>query len=114
VVEECDLPGRIRASAASSNKGLELHEIDDSNVLSYYNRPSETDLPQFNFPSEGFDLKSYIANLEVKIIQDALDNTGGVVAHAAKTLGLRRTTLAEKMRKHRIDRNTENAGCGAH
>jgi len=112
VVEECDLPGRIRASAASSNKGLELHEIDDSNVQSYYNRPSETNLPQFNFPSEGFDLKSYIANLEVKIIQDALDNTGGVVAHAAKALGLRRTTLAEKMRKHRIDRNSENTGCG--
>ncbi len=111
VVEECDLPGRIRASASSNNKGLKLHEIDDSNVQSYYNRP-DVDIPQFNFPSEGFDLKAYISNLEVKIIQDALDNTGGVVAHAAKTLGLRRTTLAEKMRKHHIDRHSENTGCG--
>jgi len=111
VVEECDLPGRIRASASSNNKGLEPHQIDDSNVQSYYNRPSEVDIPQFNFPSEGFDLKTYIANLEVKIIQDALDNTGGVVAHAAKTLGLRRTTLAEKMRKHHIDRNQECSVC---
>jgi len=112
VVEESDLPGRIRASAASSNKGLELTDIDDTNVQSYYNRP-EVEVPQFSFPTEGFDLKSYISNLEVKIIQDALDNTGGVVAHAAKTLGLRRTTLAEKMRKHHIDRQSENASARA-
>ncbi len=109
VVEECDLPGRIRASVSSGNVGLSLNQIDDSNVQSFYNRVSELDTPQFDFPTEGFDLKAYISNLEIKIIQDALDNTGGVVAHAAKTLGLRRTTLAEKMRKHHIDKKTEGA-----
>ncbi len=117
VVEETDLPGRIRASVSSGNEGLKLSQIDDTNVQSFYNRPSDIDTPQFNFPAEGFDLKSYISNLEIKIIQDALDNTGGVVAHAAKALGLRRTTLAEKMRKHHIDRNPESesaAGCSAY
>ncbi len=112
LVEESDLPGRIRASASSNNKGLEPHQIDDSNISSEYNRLTEAPAPQFNFPAEGFDLKIYMSNLEVKIIKDALDNTGGVIAHAAKTLGLRRTTLAEKMRKYHIEKSPHSSECG--
>ena len=112
LVEECNLPDKIMASASSENKGIELHDFDDNNVQPEYTSPASTALPQVNFPVEGFDLKTYISNIEIKIIQDALDNTGGVIAHAAKSLGLRRTTLAEKMRKHHIDRipdkNSEN------
>jgi sigma-54 specific flagellar transcriptional regulator A len=110
-VEERDLPGRIRASASSNNVGLNAAEVEECTNQVSYNRPPDIETPHFDFPTEGFNLKEYISNLEVKIIQDALDNTGGVVAHAAKTLGLRRTTLAEKMRKHHIDRNHENSGC---
>ncbi|MGB5398001.1 MAG: helix-turn-helix domain-containing protein [Gammaproteobacteria bacterium] len=54
-------------------------------------------------------MKSYISNIEVNIILDALNNSGGVIAHAAKSLGLQRTTLAEKMRKYHIDRNSTPA-----
>jgi len=111
LVEKSDLPGRIIASASSNNTGLQSHEIDDDTSESNYERPFELETPQFTFPSEGFNLKTYMSNIEVKIIQDALDTTGGVVAHAAKTLGLRRTTLAEKMRKHHIDRSTECSVC---
>lgn len=49
---------------------------------------------------DGIDLKSYIDALEYKYIQQALDHSGGVVAHAAQLLSLRRTTLVEKMRKY--------------
>lgn len=111
LVEESDLPGRIRASASSNNTGLKASEIDNTAVDTEYNRPSDIDTPQFNFPIEGFDLKTHISNIEVKIIQDALDNSGGVVAHAAKILGLRRTTLAEKMRKHHIDKVSVSQEC---
>lgn len=116
MVEVCDLPDRIRASASSNNTGLSSDDIEKCSVLTHEGPHRSTDIetPNFNFPSEGFDLKEYIANLEVKIIQDALDNTGGVIAHAAKTLGLRRTTLAEKMRKHHIDRSSENTKCGVY
>ncbi len=107
LVHESDLPNRIRASASSTNKGLQPEQIDDCNSQPQYNRPVVVDDGHFNFPVEGFDLKSYISSIEVKIIQDALDETGGVVAHAAKTLGLQRTTLAEKMRKHHIDKKPE-------
>jgi len=55
-------------------------------------------------PEDGLDLKAYLEGLEAGLINQALDRTGGVVARAARLLGVRRTTLVEKMRKHRIHR----------
>jgi len=55
-------------------------------------------------PESGIDLKEYIAGLEQSLIQQALDNTGGVVARAAEQLTIRRTTLVEKMRKYGMQR----------
>lgn len=51
-------------------------------------------------PKDGFDLKDHMANLEYSLIQQALDESDGVVAHAAKRLNMRRTTLVEKMKKY--------------
>jgi len=53
-------------------------------------------------PEEGFDLKDYLAKLECSYIYHALNDNRGIVAHAAKRLGLRRTTLVEKMKKYGI------------
>jgi len=63
-------------------------------------------LPNSNniLPEQGLDLKEHMNNLECSLIQQALDDTKGVVAHAAKRLNMRRTTLVEKMRKHDINR----------
>lgn len=55
-------------------------------------------------PDNGLDLKDHMARIELKLISDALERTQGVVAHAAQLLGLRRTTLVEKLRKYGIDR----------
>ena len=74
--------------------------MDDSAI----DVPDMNTIPKMHLPKEGFDLKTYISNIEVNIIQEALNKSDGVIAHAAKTLGLRRTTLAEKMRKYNIDR----------
>ena len=51
-------------------------------------------------PTAGLDLKDYLTNLERGLIQQALDECGGVVARAAEKLRVRRTTLVEKMRKY--------------
>lgn len=56
-------------------------------------------------PENGIDLKEYITGLEQNLIQQALDNCGGVVARAAEHLAIRRTTLVEKMRKYGMQRN---------
>ena len=45
----------------------------------------------------------------MSLIEQALDDCNGVVAHAAKKLQIRRTTLVEKMRKYRIQRPLEAA-----
>ena len=55
-------------------------------------------------PDNGIDLKEYITGLEQSLIQQALDDSGGVVARAAERLAMRRTTLVEKMRKYGMQR----------
>jgi sigma-54 dependent transcriptional regulator, flagellar regulatory protein len=55
-------------------------------------------------PDQGIDLREYIANLEMSLIQQALNDCGGVVARAAEKLCVRRTTLVEKMRKYDMSR----------
>ena len=49
---------------------------------------------------EGVNLKDMITDIEISMIKQALEQTNGVVAKAAETLGLRRTTLIEKMKKY--------------
>nr|WP_286293242.1 sigma-54-dependent Fis family transcriptional regulator [Methylomarinovum sp. IN45] len=61
-------------------------------------RPSAA--PAATLPEEGLDLKQHISSLEKALIRQALEETGGVVAHAAKRLKMRRTTLVEKLRKY--------------
>jgi sigma-54 specific flagellar transcriptional regulator A len=55
-------------------------------------------------PDQGIDLREYITNLEMSLIQQALNDCGGVVARAADKLCIRRTTLVEKMRKYELQR----------
>jgi sigma-54 specific flagellar transcriptional regulator A len=55
-------------------------------------------------PEQGIDLREYITNLEMSLIQQALNDCGGVVARAADKLCVRRTTLVEKMRKYDMQR----------
>ncbi|MGF1695888.1 sigma-54 dependent transcriptional regulator [Vibrio kyushuensis] len=57
-----------------------------------------------SLPPEGLNLKELLAELEVNMINQALDAQSGVVARAADMLGMRRTTLVEKMRKYNLQR----------
>jgi len=66
-------------------------------------------LPQVDWQGGGIDLKEFLAELEVGLIRQALEESGGVVAQAAKLLGLRRTTLVEKLRKYGIQRFEDEA-----
>jgi len=58
-------------------------------------------------PRDGIDLKQHLTDIEVALIEQALDECSGVVAHAANRLHIRRTTLVEKMRKYGIQRPEE-------
>jgi sigma-54 specific flagellar transcriptional regulator A len=65
--------------------------------------------PMEALPADGLDLKSYLSDLEVNLIRQALDEADGVVAHAATRLKMRRTTLVEKLRKYGLQRGQELA-----
>ncbi len=47
-------------------------------------------------------LKAYLENIETALIRRALHQCNGVIAHAARHLQIRRTTLAEKMKRYGI------------
>ena len=50
-------------------------------------------------PEQGVDLRAHLMVIERSLISQALQRSGGTVAHAARLLSLRRTTLVEKLRK---------------
>lgn len=76
----------------------EEFEFNESEVLA---EPSNT--PQ-RLPAEGLVLKEVLAELEINMINQALEAQHNVVARAADMLGMRRTTLVEKMRKYDLQR----------
>ena len=56
-------------------------------------------VPSVAFPEEGIGLGDYLANLERSLIQQSLERTGGNRHKAATLLGLKRTTLVEKLKR---------------
>ncbi len=103
LVQVQDLPEKYRMGAAFETPPPQvteelLAEPDGSMA------PAVTGTAVPQIPPGGLDLKSYISEMEKTLIRQALEESGGVVAHAAKLLGLRRTTLAEKMRKYGLSR----------
>ncbi|KAF1722426.1 sigma-54 dependent transcriptional regulator [Pseudoxanthomonas wuyuanensis] len=100
-----DLPAPAETEAAQPQPAVA--SASHSGVAAAETAPAHDRLPQ-----EGIDLREHIARIEMGLIRDALDRAGGVVAHAAQLLGLRRTTLVEKLRKYGVERDealaTEN------
>ncbi|HET8710167.1 MAG TPA: sigma-54 dependent transcriptional regulator [Spongiibacteraceae bacterium] len=94
VVGVQDLPKKFRHVEESDE---DLQSLDDD----HNGRPALASLDSMALlPVNGIDLKEYLTNLERNLIQQALDDSGGVVARAAEKLKTRRTTLVEKMRKY--------------
>lgn len=54
-------------------------------------------------PESGIDVRRYLANIEIGLIRQALEQSTGTISHAADLLGLRRTTLTEKMKKYGLE-----------
>ena len=77
---------------------------DEANALWNYDPDSEPVVATATFNSEGIDLKAHLADMEIQLIKQALDGSSGVVAHAAKLLNMRRTTLVEKLKKYGLQK----------
>jgi len=59
--------------------------------------------PSPDLAGDGLDLRSYLADIEVRLITRAMREAGGTVAQAARRLNMQRTTLVEKLRKHGLN-----------
>jgi sigma-54 specific flagellar transcriptional regulator A len=53
-------------------------------------------------PQSGVDLRKYLAEVEQRAIEKALENANGVVQKAADLLGMGRTTLVEKIKRFEV------------
>lgn len=91
VVDSKDLPARYQDGGAP--------DVSDRTARRIANAAAADELS-----GDGFDMKKYLTNIEISLIQQALSKTNNVVARAATMLNMRRTTLVEKMRKYDIER----------
>lgn len=101
VVDVADLPEKFREGIPVPDQPAEPLAISDTPVA-VDNSPLNA--VSTRLPEEGVDLKAHLASMELALIRQALDDANGVVAHAAKKLQMRRTTLVEKLRKYGLQR----------
>ena len=112
VVGVCDLPVKMRDAAAlaldAAVAALPDDDGDDGDglrdLMQLVAEPADPVLP-----AQGIDLRAYLERIERSLIEQALDASDHVIAHAAGKLGLRRTTLVEKIRKYGL-REDERSG----
>ena len=95
IVEATDLPEKFQTGEGAVAEHL-VEALVGSPVTSEDLDP--------RLPRDGLNLKEHLGYLEISYIKQALTDSGGVVAHAAKRLGMRRTTLVEKLRKYGLQR----------
>ncbi len=100
LLAELDLSADLQLPVETLESELEAEEAldEDREVMSMLSsEPSEAAVVQL--PPDGIDLRDHLFTIERDLIQQALTRAGGTVAHAARLLKLRRTTLVEKLRK---------------
>ncbi len=83
-------------------------QLERDALASIFSDEEPVEIPETRFPSElppeGVNLKDLLAELEIDMIRQALEQQDSVVARAAEMLGIRRTTLVEKMRKYGLSK----------
>ena len=94
--ESRDAINRVFTETVDTDPVDPSEKLEPSDAVNY---TATTQLPE-----QGIDLKEYLTVMEGDLIRQALNECNGVVAHAAKRLNMRRTTLVEKLRKYDLQR----------
>jgi sigma-54 dependent transcriptional regulator, flagellar regulatory protein len=115
-----DWPGNVRelrnlvARAQIIFAGRTVSADDAATLIGAQPRVAVARVPeQATAPSPGgIDLKTMLGELERRHIVAALGAAHGVVADAARLVGLNRTTFLEKMKRHDVTRGARVTGGG--
>ena len=97
-------PGNVRQlenaieRAVALSAGRETIDVGDL-PPEVQETPQSQTTPFVEFPDDGLDMPAYLAAIERDLIQRALDRTKGNRNRAADLLGIKRTTLVEKLRR---------------
>ncbi|PYQ72491.1 MAG: hypothetical protein DMG01_23965 [Acidobacteria bacterium] len=97
-------PGNVRQLENAIERAVAFSagrpQIDVGDLPSEIQQAQEADIPSaVTLPEDGMDLGSFIGNIERELIERSLERTGGNKGQAAKLLGLKRTTLVEKLKR---------------
>jgi sigma-54 specific flagellar transcriptional regulator A len=90
------LPAGMKLIPATDACGVEGRALSDVDMSDADTASSQS---LAVLPEDGLDLRAHLLDIERTLVSQALERSGGVVAHAARLLNLRRTTLVEKLRK---------------
>ncbi len=100
LLAELDLSADLAMPVEALESELEAEEaLDEEREVISMLTQSELSDAVVQLPPDGIDLRDHLFTIERNLIQQALSRAGGTVAHAARLLKLRRTTLVEKLRK---------------
>ena len=97
-------PGNVRQLENAIERAVAFSagrpQIDVGDLPTEIQQAQEADIPSaVTLPEDGMDLGSFIGNIERELIERSLERTGGNKGQAAKLLGLKRTTLVEKLKR---------------
>ena len=97
-------PGNVRQLENAVERAVAFSggraQIDVGDLPTEIQQAEEPVMPSaVALPEEGVDLDRFIAHIERDLIQRSLERTGGNKGAAAKLLGLKRTTLVEKLKR---------------
>ncbi len=117
IVDVYDLPVKYQCGELPTTQSVETEAVLERHLINevFANNTDDVAVQHNTFvatpeagaaalPTEGVNLKEYLSELEINLINQALEQQDWVVARAADQLGMRRTTLVEKMRKYDISR----------
>ncbi|PMG75004.1 sigma-54-dependent Fis family transcriptional regulator [Shewanella sp. 10N.286.51.B7] len=110
LVDVNDLPRKYRyIDVPEYSVEISEEQQERDALASIFSDDEPIEIPETRFPSElppeGVNLKDLLAELEIDMIRQALEQQDNVVARAAEMLGIRRTTLVEKMRKYGMSKD---------
>jgi DNA-binding NtrC family response regulator len=94
-----DLPRKILDAVGDVAQLPEVPEPTPAPAPQGFAWPRIEDMQQ-----RGMDLKQFIDTVEERLLLEALEKADGVKNQAAEILGVKRTTLIEKLKKRQLDK----------